>query len=271
MSSRHPKPATKFACSRPSCRITCTRKADLHRHEIEKHRAAKMMCGQAGCRYKGTVRQDRLNKHLRKEHSWLLHGKHRIYSSRCYGQSINLERVVTPSPVESSNTRTLDLHRSVTEDIVENAPLQYHLAEFRTTFVSTLPFRSVFYRESQFANIRTSNWAPNPYYPSSHHFSQPYGPQTAVCHYEPPSTFYPSLGQQLAFASSTNIMQPPVESVAPADILLSPIKSEPWQSDTEFHRYSFDFSVPSQSPTQSPEVLEEMPCIGCYQDRTSEW
>jgi hypothetical protein len=246
MSSRQRKPATKFACRRPSCRVACTRKADLHRHERERHREAKMMCGQAGCRYKGTVRQGRLDKHLQKEHSWLLHGKHRIYS--CYGQSINLERVVTPSPIESSNTRTLDHHRSVTEDISESS-LQYHLAELRTTFVSTVPFRIVSYREPQFTNVRTSNLAPNPYYPSSHHFSQPYGLQTAVCHYEPPSTFYLSLGQQLAFADSANIMQHPVESVAPADILLNSIESEPWQSDTEFHGYSFDFSLPSQSPT----------------------
>jgi hypothetical protein len=58
---------TRLHCPVPGCGTSVGRKADLIRHQEEKHGELKF-CSQPGCDYEGTKRASRLKAHMEKRH-----------------------------------------------------------------------------------------------------------------------------------------------------------------------------------------------------------
>ena len=64
--SRHSRP--QISCRYPKCNATFTRKTDGIRHEQQIHEPTKLYCKISGCRFRGTVRQEVMRKHLKTKH-----------------------------------------------------------------------------------------------------------------------------------------------------------------------------------------------------------
>jgi hypothetical protein len=74
------KAEVRLHCPIPGCNSTFGRKADLSRHEGEKHGDMKF-CSQPGCNYPGTKRAARLKEHMEKKHPDLYDGLSTVFSS----------------------------------------------------------------------------------------------------------------------------------------------------------------------------------------------
>ncbi|KAH7416831.1 hypothetical protein BKA64DRAFT_278804 [Cadophora sp. MPI-SDFR-AT-0126] len=65
-------PAIQWACNVHGCNITCSRLADVRRHEAEFHGSGLFQCHVPGCRWQGAKRKDRLTNHMKTKHAELI-------------------------------------------------------------------------------------------------------------------------------------------------------------------------------------------------------
>ena len=271
MPSSQRKSGVIFACNRVSCPVTFTRRSDLHRHEKEKHRHAKMKCYQPGCRYRGTLRQGRLNKHLREKHSWLLQSKHRYF---CQNAKDNTDPMsgVALSPTETTDDQLFAFERSSTTDSAELQVLEYQLPQSNTATTSNSGIEKINYRDNQFTNDNyTSDLAFRPYCSPIQSIREEYGFQPAFCHYKTPLMSYQSLGHQQPFPDSAFIEQSSMQITDPAGIVVPSVESGYWVSVPEVVGPACNFKDFSWILNQSPEGLETMAYTDPYfQDCSSD-
>ena len=69
-----PPPETRVPCHIAGCQRTFGRETDQKRH-LKEHHGEKKSCPVPGCSWRGTKRQDRVKKHLKKKHPEFVDGK----------------------------------------------------------------------------------------------------------------------------------------------------------------------------------------------------